>query len=156
MAAQLITRTAQVVASLVWLAAVFVAVAWWFGLAATDDSIRDPDFMWRPLDLGDGTKRALGLTASAAAVAGALVLHRSRRVGRASPTRVAVLVPAAAIAAYCGLAYATATAPTIGANIGGGLLVLGAVPFAVAMVVVATLMVRAAHRAHGTGRPLPS
>ena len=70
----------------------------------------------------------LGITATAVIVLAAvrlLLLVRADSVGR---HWLHVAGAAAAFATYLGLTYRVATTPVIGANIGGGALILGIVP----------------------------
>ena len=140
------SAAATIVVSVVWLAAVTVSVAWVSGLVSADDSLVDPDYLWRPLSIGAGAELALGLIATATTAGLGWVLLRSYANGTMSNTRRALLFPAAGIAAYAGLTYGAATAPTIGANIGGGLMLLGAVPFVAAMAIVAGVQLRKGRR----------
>jgi hypothetical protein len=147
MTSRFISRLALLVASLVWLAAVLMSVAWLSGLVSTGGTIADPDYLFRPLSISDGTRLVLGLAATVVAVGCGWLLHRSFKNGALPRAWRAVLIPAGAVAAYGGLTYDAATAPVIGANIGGGLMLLGVVPFVVAMVIVANAMVRRAQTA---------
>jgi len=142
MTSRLVSCTATVVMSVVWLAAVAVSVAWVSGLVSADGSIADPDYLWRPLSISDGTRLGLGLAATMVMLGHGWLLFRSNMNGNMTRLRRAVLIPAAAVAAYGGLTYSAAPAPTIGANIGGALMLLGAAPFFAAMVIVAGVMIR--------------
>ena len=53
---------------------------------------------------------------------------------------------AGAVAVYAGMTYAAATAPVIGASIGGALLLLGAIPFVVVVAVLAVVVARRRYR----------
>jgi hypothetical protein len=69
--------------------------------------------------------------------------------GRLRRPTVIVAVAAMAVAAYAGLAYGVATQPTIGANIGAGILLLGFVPFVVVVVVLVVALLRSAPSSGG-------
>ena len=138
------TRPVLVAALLVWLCAVGVATAWIGGLGSAEKSIVDPDYMWQPLAISGGTWRVLGLVATIAAAALTLLGFRWFKSGRLSRVWLAVMLPAGGLAAYAGFCYGVATAPVIGANIGGGLVVLGAIPFAIVMVVTSIWMTKQA------------
>lgn len=120
-----IRPSGALLAAAVWLFAVAVAVAWWVGvLDSSGDAIIDPDYMWQPIAMSTLSRAAIGISATLVVAAGAAVLWR---------TRESAAVPFAAIAAYAGLTYAVGAEPVIGANIGGGMMLLGAVPFTVGM-----------------------
>lgn len=111
-------------------------------LVSTRETFNDPDYMWHPLSMSDSSKLGLGLTATVVTVVIGCLLFRWMKHGALSRRWSAVLIPAAAVAAYGGLTYQATTAPGIGANIGGGLMVLGAGPFVVIMAIVAIVGVR--------------
>ncbi len=129
----------------VWLALVIVAVAG-VGSAIPHSALPDPDYMWRPLQIASGVKLLLGLLATFLAVGVGLLLRRFFKQGELSRTWLAVFVATGAIAAYCGFVYVVATTPVVGANIGGGIVVLFAGPFILATVIVAVVAVRMGRR----------
>ena len=132
---------------IVWVLAVGLVAASVGGLGA-DTSIVDPDYLLEPLMQGKGAWLVLGLVGTALTVVGALLGRRLFATGRVSRSTVIVAVASAAVAAYAGLTYGTATSPTIGANIGAGILLLGFVPF---VVVVAVLLVALLRRPASPG-----
>ncbi len=137
-----VSRMALLGASLIWLCSVVVSVAWLSGLVSTRETFNDPDYMWHPLSLSDSSRLVLGLIVTVVTVVYGYLLLRWIQHGTLSRRWSAVLIPAAAVAAYGGLMYEVTTAPVIGANIGGGLMVLGAGPFVVIMAIVSIVGVR--------------
>jgi hypothetical protein len=112
----------RVAAVCVSVPALAMATAWWIG--DLSESLVDPDFMFRPVDLSPGASRALGLTATAICIAGLVSGVQLARSGGRGRRLVAVLVPLWALAAYLGFGYRITTAGVTGANIGGGLFML--------------------------------
>jgi hypothetical protein len=110
------------------------------------------DYMLDPPDLPAATRALIGAVAAAAVAAAIAVVARAirrRALERAWLPAVGLL---AGLAAYLGLTYAAVTAPTVGANIGGGILLMASglvVP--VGAVAVAILALRAVRR-HRQGR----
>jgi hypothetical protein len=129
----------------VWALGVGLVVAWASG-AGADESLVDPDYLLEPVVQGSGIRLALGLAGAAIALIGVLLGRRMYVAGRLRRPTVIVAVAAAAVAAYAGLAYGVATQPTIGANIGAGILLLGFVPFVVVVVVLVVALLRSAAR----------
>ena len=128
---------------IVWVLAVGLFAAWLGGLGA-DSSIVDPDYLLEPLVEASGARLALGLAGAVIAVLGVVLGRRLFAAGRISRSTVIMTVASAAVAAYAGLAYGAATSPTIGANIGAGILLLGFVPFVVVVVVLVVALLRRA------------
>ncbi len=129
----------------VWALGVGLVVAWASG-AGADESLVDPDYLLEPVVQGSGIRLALGLAGAAIALIGVLLGRRLYAAGRLRRSTVIVAVAAAAVAAYAGLAYGVATQPTVGANIGAGILLLGFVPFVVVVVVLVVALLRSAAR----------
>ena len=102
--------------------ALAIATAWWIG--DLSETLVDPDFMFRPMDLSPGTSRAVGLVATAICIAGLVAAVQLTRSDGGGRRLVAVLLPLLALAAYLGLGYRITTAGVTGANIGGGLFML--------------------------------
>lgn len=127
----------------VWALAVGLFVAWASGFGA-DSSIVDPDYLLEPLVEASGARLALGLAGAVIAVLGVVLGRRLFAAGRIGRSTVIVTVASAAVAAYAGLVYGVATQPTIGANIGAGILLLGFVPFTIVMVVLVIALLRRA------------
>ncbi len=125
---------------------VFLSAAWIAGLVDADRSPVDADYLWHPADISDGMRLALGLTATVLAVGIVLLVARWSGDGAISHSAVIVLIALGAIAAYGGVTYAVATAPVIGANIGGGLMVIAAGPFAVVAIALAVLALIQEHK----------
>ena len=108
---------------------------WW--LVGDVDEVDDPsaDFMVRPPELSSSAERWIGGSALALLVATLLALVRTSGA-RSSHRGAALLVVIAG--AIIGAGYRVMTAAVVGANIGGGLMLMFGVP------VVAFLVVRAA------------
>jgi hypothetical protein len=132
----------------VWALGVGLVVAWASG-AGADESLVDPDYLLEPVVQGSGARAALGLAGAAIALIGVLLGRRMYVAGRLRRPTVIVAVAAMAVAAYAGLAYGVATQPTIGANIGAGILLLGFVPFVVVVVVLVVALLRSAPSSGG-------
>lgn len=132
---------AVLVVALGGLLALAVSVAWVVGLVEPERSNADPDFMWQPLDIGDNTRLALGLGATALAAVAIAIVWRSFKAGDITRTVMIVLSASGSIAAYGGMMYGVGTAPVTGANIGGGLMLLAAGPFVVITIAVAVVAV---------------
>jgi hypothetical protein len=129
----------------VWALGVGLVVAWASG-AGADESLVDPDYLLEPVVQGSGARAALGLAGAAIALIGVLLGRRMYAAGRLRRPTVIVAVAAMAVAAYAGLAYGVATQPTVGANIGAGILLLGFVPFVVVMIVLVIALLRSSAR----------
>jgi hypothetical protein len=103
--------------------------AWWSSGAFPEEV--DPegaDYLMRPPTIGLLWRIVLGIVAWALALSAAVSLRRL--VAGGLDRRWQQVVAAAALsAAYVGVAYRVASSPVIGANIGGAMLILGAVPF---------------------------
>lgn len=130
-----IRPTGAIAVVVVWLFAVAVAVAWWVGvLDSSGGHIIDPDYMWQPIALDPPSRAVIGLSATVTAAAGAVLLWRCRELAA---------LPFAGIAVYVGLTYAVGAEPVIGANIGGGMMLLGAPPFIAGMLIWGVRALRA-------------
>ena len=104
-----------------------------FGSARTPED--DPDYGIRPWDIPRVLVHGVGVATLVILLAVAVRLLASAR-----PERGAFLMifgSLAAMSAYAGTSLAIFMEPVIGANIGAGLMVLGAGPFAIGMLVVA-------------------
>ncbi|HQZ33859.1 MAG TPA: hypothetical protein PK020_05515 [Ilumatobacteraceae bacterium] len=100
----------------------------------------DADYMYRPLGWSPTARTVVGITSLAVVVAAATVALRCPSSSRW--VRPGVFVPLASASAFVGLTYHIVTAPVIGANIGGGLMVMIGAPFVGAMVIVAVAQAR--------------
>ena len=129
-----------------WLAVVVICTAWLSSVLLPHETLVDPDYMWQPLEIADSAKVALGLATTAVAIAICVLLYRLLELGRLSRNWLVVFGAGGAIAAYCGLVYGVATSPVIGANIGAGIMLLFAGPFAVVIVIVALVIARTGRR----------
>jgi hypothetical protein len=123
---------ALLVASTVWVVAIGIAAALLVGPLAGDDDLVDPDYSAPPLPLHESTQLAFGAALAAGCAATGEAIRRWYRRAGLVWDWCAGLVPMGALAAYVGFWYGVASSPTIGANIGAGVLLLGAIPFAAA------------------------
>lgn len=112
--------------ALVAAAAVLAAspVVTWFAVGDTSENVADPDYMFQPPDLSRGHELVLGGFAVGLTVAGIAVLILA--LAREVITREDLLpaVPLVFAGIFLGAAARIVTAGVIGANIGGGLIVL--------------------------------
>lgn len=103
--------------------------AWWL-IGDQSEGGRGADYYTlKPLDIGFGDERVLGVIAVVAALVGVALVLRSRRTVRAMPTaweRAVLAVVAAEVVSM--FIYRVMTAGTIGANIGAGMMLLFVVP----------------------------
>ena len=135
------------------LPAIVVSTAWLTGSVESDIAPADADYLWRPLEIGDDLRLALGLAATLLAV-GVIVLVWRWLTDRVITQAVAiVLLAGGLIAAYGGVLYGAATAPVVGANIGGGLMLLGAGPFVLVTVAVTAVAVVRERSRHARVQP---
>lgn len=94
----------------------------------------DLDYMYEPPPLTTGQRLAIGITATAGALAAVLsTLAYRRRLVTWPDLRMAL--PLLLAGAYCGAAWRMMTAGGIGANIGGAFAVMFAPVFLLAMVI---------------------
>lgn len=122
-------RSARAVSIGVALVAV-APLAWWVSMAIPDEvpeeRLEYADYALRPPDLSGDEKLTIGLISLTLVLGGATVLANGITSGRMRREWLGVLLPPAALAAYAGLTYRIGTAPVSGANIGFGMLALGA------------------------------
>jgi hypothetical protein len=116
------------------------AIAWSIGVALAND-ISEPDYLVEPID---ALEHARWLILSLAMVLGGVCAVALVRMSRRGVTvKAAVVAPVVGIGVAVGGGYSVLTAPVIGANIGGGMVMM-ALPIAVVFLTVAA--VRAARR----------
>ncbi|MGE0879803.1 MAG: hypothetical protein AB7L13_16475 [Acidimicrobiia bacterium] len=112
---------------------------WWSRgpLSPDPDSFSGgPDYLWEPLALSDGTSRFIGLVSIVVAVVAAVVGGRAIRRSAHPSSWLGVVAALAALSMYVVATWRVASSPVNGANIGGGLLIMGAAPAAVVAAVV--------------------
>jgi hypothetical protein len=108
-------------------------VAWWVvGDLSEDVDPQNADYMVRPPPLSPAGQHAIGIVASVvvAAALGVLVTASVRR--RIEPRWWGFALPLVALGICAGVSYRIVTAAVIGANIGGGMVVMTAPIVAVA------------------------
>lgn len=132
---------------LLLLIAALTALAWSLGVTLEED-VEQPDHLWRPIDALIDRRLLITVVAAALAAVTGAVFARLRRSGHTPPDDVAV--PLLLIGVLVGIGYSVVTAPTIGANIGGGLTLMGG-PFVV--LALAFVAARAAHRHRSSTHP---
>ena len=110
-------------------------VTWWVS-GDLSEGVHDPDYMVRPLPLSRVAETAIGTTAAAIALAALVVVVRSARRHEVDRRWLAVLGPLVAAGVVCGFGWRVVTAGVIGANIGGGMVMLFA-PWVVLGLVIA-------------------
>lgn len=111
------------------------AVWWIVGLIPSDVAAENADYLVRPLRLPSFVEPAVGLLSVLLAGFVAREVRRGARGGEFRSEWWQVAAALGALTAYGGLTYRVVTAPVIGANIGGGFLILFALPFSVGMLV---------------------
>lgn len=118
--------------------AAFPAVWWVLGrLDHSGDWIVDPDYAIQPPQVDRTLTHLIGVLAVVAVVASGALLSWNLASGHIANLRTRPVISLALASAYMGLTAHVATAPDIGANIGFGLLVLGAVPILFVLAVFA-------------------
>jgi hypothetical protein len=133
---------AGVVVATALLAFAAAGIAWSIGDALAND-ITDPDYMLEPSEtLVDNRWLILGVTV---VVAVGCVVALVRLASRGATVNFGVVAPVVGIGVAIGGGYAVVTAPVIGANIGGGMVMMG-LPILVVFLVIAA--VKAARRAN--------
>ena len=106
--------------------AIAVAVPFATWALVGDQSIggTDLDHLWEPPQLSAGAERTIGVVSTLVVLAGVALLVVGRRRGRVAPRLLAMVGLLAAYGAALGAGYRVLTAGVIGANIGGGLVLL--------------------------------
>jgi hypothetical protein len=99
------------------------AVTWWI-LGDLSEDVPDPDYMYRPPRLSDGQEMAIGIAATAVALVSIGVVIAALRRRAVTSGEVLSAAPLLLAAAFCGFAWRVMTAGVIGANIGGGMVLL--------------------------------
>jgi hypothetical protein len=115
-------------------------------LLPTEADPATADYMVDPPDLSAAARAVIGALAALAVAAAIVVVARAVRSGALERSWLPVLGLLAGVVAYLGLTYATITAPTIGANIGGGLLLMAGVLLVPLGTVAAAVLARRAAR----------
>ena len=137
------------VASVVGALALPVAAYFVVGDQSTTEVANNPDYMWRPPSWSQAGVAAAGSVCVGVVVVAVAVLVRERRRQRLADATVATVL----LVAFAGLAvgggYRVLTAGVIGANIGGGLVLLFGTPLVVALLGVAAFVSIAARRGRG-------
>lgn len=129
-------RTRHVTAAVSLVLATPVAV-WWVVGDVSSKGFDDLDYMVRPVELPSVVEAVIGgLAVVLVIVCGAVLGHALYR-GRVRRAWSATVVPLFAAGVVVGAGWRVVTAGGIGANIGGGLVVLFGGPLVVALIVVA-------------------
>jgi len=98
-----------------------------------------PDYLVHPLGLSLAARTAITIGAVVFVVAASITWTRALRRLQGRRASLGVIMPLAAVTAAAGLVYSAVTEPGIGANIGGGIALMAAIPFAAAMLGLAAL-----------------
>lgn len=108
---------------------------WWLAGLLPDEDLdgAPPDHAITPPEIGATAELVIGLVAVVVLAAGAVALDRGTRGGLLSRGWARVAAAAALAAGYVGFTYRVGTEPVIGANIGYGMLMLGAIPLLVGL-----------------------
>ena len=130
-------RTRHVTAAVTLVLATPVAV-WWAVGDVSSKGFDDLDYMVRPVQLAPLVEAVIGGVAVVLVVASAAVLGHALYRGRVRRAWSATVIPLCAAGAVVGAGWRVVTAGGIGANIGGGLVVLFGGPLVVALIVAAT------------------
>jgi hypothetical protein len=126
------------------LAIAAAAIAWSIGVALAND-ITDPDYLLEPIEALHDARWVILAVAVVVGAASAFTLVRLAR--RGAVVKLAVVAPLVGIGVAVGGGYAVVTAPVIGANIGGGMVMMG---LPIAVVVLTVVAIRGARAAHPT------
>jgi hypothetical protein len=128
-------------------------IATWWLVGDLSTELPDPNYLIRPLDIGDTAQHMIGVGAVVLVAASGLTLVVAGLRGRVDRRWWPVLVELLLVGALCGAGWRVLTAGVIGANIGAGFVLgLGApiVVFLVGSAVFDWLSLRAQRR-----RPRP-
>ena len=114
----------------------------------------DLDYIRHPPTLSTTQEWVLFVASTLAVILGVVVLVKARAKGATRPPILAVTAIVASYAGAVGFGYRIVTAGVIGANIGGGLLLLAAPPVTIATA-LALVWILVAHRRRIRARPSP-
>jgi hypothetical protein len=95
-------------------------VFFWVGDLSESIEPRYADYLWRPSPFLTEHGTVVGIVSVTVFLAAGAGLIAARRAGRVPPPRLAQVVVLTAFAAWLGLGYRVVTAGVVGANIGGG------------------------------------
>ncbi len=113
------------VAAALGIPAAFPATWWLISLVdQSGDEIVDPDYFVRPPDLSSSTELVVGAVALVLCLAGIAAIAYMISTGRWHLSVAGFTLAPLAAFAFAGMTAQVLTAPTIGANIGAGLLLL--------------------------------
>lgn len=132
--------------------AIALAPAVWWVAGAVPSGV-DPDradYLMQPPQLGTVAVAAIGIGATALVLVATPMLWRAVHTGRARRHWLQIVGAVALFAGYLGLTYRFVTTPVIGANIGGGLMILGILPIAVGLATWIFIAFRDMRRAQPT------
>lgn len=95
------------------------------GWAMPDRGSAYDDYLWHPMHLSSSVEPVVGVVSAAVVALAAVAVVQAVKTNLTGPLGVRAAVAVALFCAYAGLMYRVATEPVIGANIGGGMLLLG-------------------------------
>jgi len=145
--------TTKVQPGVLVLATLFISSAagvafFWVGDLSEAIEPRDADYLWRPWVLLSEYETLIGVASVIVFLVTCTALVAARRNGRVPPPLLAQIVVLTLLTAWLGLGYRVMTAGVIGANIGGGgVMLLTPIVALVSVASVAVLAIRASRRA---------
>jgi hypothetical protein len=113
---------------------------WWMVGDRTTTAVPDPDYLIHPPSTGATAERRIGASAVLLGLVTASALLGATWRGRFPAKWWGVLVPLLVAGAFCGAGWRVITAGVVGANIGGGLLLVSGVPIVVTLIGVAIVV----------------
>jgi len=116
----------------------------------------DLDYMAHPPVLSSGQESIVLIAATLALAVGVVVLVAAQAKGATRPPILALTAVAAAYTGAVGLGYRIVTAGVIGANIGGGLVLMAALPTTAVAALAVVLILNTHRRAARATMPHPS
>src|SRR3712207_1772432 len=98
---------------------------WWMVGDRTTSEVPDPDYLIHPIPMSATMERRIGASAVLLVLASASALLGATWRGRFCARWWGVLAPLLVAGGFCGLGWRVITAGVVGANIGGGMLLVG-------------------------------
>lgn len=144
-------RAARLVATAVIIAA-SPLTTWWL-VGDLSESADAEDYIFKAPELTNAQQLAIGLAATVLLVASAAAIVASLRQRRLTWVEVRPAIPLLLVGVFCGFAWRVVTARVGGANIGGGILLLSAPFFLIAMITWSWVLARKSEGSSGKGSP---
>jgi hypothetical protein len=108
--------------------------AWWL-VGDRSPTLPDPDYLVRPPNISKTTEHVIGITATALLIVTVSMLVRLARQGRFDARLWSALAPLVGAGVIIALGWRIVTAAVIGANIGGGFVLMFGPPLVFALIV---------------------